>query len=306
VNGATWRARADALRAIPLRDVLRSAGARPDPGDGSKWHFKDMILSVTEPKFMDWTRGVGGGGAIDLAIHLQKTDFMGALAWLAARFPEALTHTQRPPAPRTNRTSFPQFAQGRSRFTPSDQGPPPSTWPEPVARHLGRVRAYLHRQRALPLACVDPVIAQGRLYADQRANAVFLLRDRRNRTVGAELRGSGPVPWKGMARGSRKDAGYFDVSPRQGFQCIVLCESAIDALSCSVLHPQARCISMAGVRANASWLPLLLAMGLPLYCGFDTDPSGERAAKAMAAIHPSIQRLRPGAKDWNDLLQRQS
>ncbi len=43
-----------------------------------------------------------------------------------------------------------------------------------------------------------------------------------------------------------------------------------------------------------------------LYCGFDLDPPGEAMAQAMIALHPSIQRLRPSAKDWNEVLRQRA
>jgi hypothetical protein len=52
-----------------------------------------------------------------------------------------------------------------------------------------------------------------------------------------------------MAPGTRKDLGYFWIGV-QGFREIVLCESAIDAMSCFQLYPHRICISTAGVRAD--------------------------------------------------------
>jgi hypothetical protein len=44
----------------------------------------------------------------------------------------------------------------------------------------------------------------------RRGNAVFLLvAGKAQRSVGAELRGTGPRAWRGMAPGTRKDLGYF-------------------------------------------------------------------------------------------------
>jgi hypothetical protein len=73
------------------------------------------------------------------------------------------------------------------------------------------------------------------LYADAYVNAVFLLLGKRKEAVGAELRGTSRRPWRGMTSGSNKDGGYFSIHPT-GAEVIVLCESAIDALSCFVLH----------------------------------------------------------------------
>ena len=105
-----------------------------------------------------------------------------------------------------------------------------------------------------------------------------------------------------MAPGSRKDHGFFSV-PLASPQAIVLCESAIDALSCHLLHPPFRCLSTSGARPDPAWLSPLLASDLPVFCGFDNDPTGNAMAQRMIQLHPSVRRLPPPAKDWNDALR---
>ena len=152
-----------------------------------------------------------------------------------------------------------------------------------------------------------PLVESGKLYADSRGNAVFLLvAGKANRPVGAELRGSGPRVWRGMAAGSRKDSGYFWIGAPAS-RSIVLCESAIDAISCCAIDPDRICISTSGARANPRWLKGLIARGYEIHCGFDADEPGDNAASQMVALHPTVQRLRPPAHDWNDVLaERQS
>ena len=104
-----------------------------------------------------------------------------------------------------------------------------------------------------------------------------------------------------MAPGTRKDRGYFWIGAPASRE-IVLCESAIDAMSCFQMDPQRICISTSGVRAAAPWLDALLARGYELYCGFDADDPGDAAAARMMALHATIRRLRPPAHDWNDAL----
>lgn len=269
----------DGLRRIPLARVLRAAGAQADHRDPAKWHTAQGVLSVNGVKFIDWNQGRGGGGAIDLAMHLNALDFNAAVQWLSQQFPAAGPPT--PPAPAYQ---------------------PRLALPPPAAAQLGRVQRYLVEQRRLPHALLDPLVQTGRIYADHKANAVFLLFGNENQPVGAELRGTGGHSWRGLAPGSRKDRGCFCVGPDQS-QEAVLCESAIDALSCATLYPNRRCLSTAGARPNPAWLAPLLAQGLRLYCGFDADHTGDHMAQAMIAIHPAVQRLRPPAHDWNDLLQ---
>ena len=167
---------------------------------------------------------------------------------------------------------------------------------------LDRVRQYLTQRRHLPASLLDPLLESGMLYADSRGNAVFLLvAGKANRPVGAELRGTGPRVWRGMAPGTRKDSGYFWIGAT-GSKEIVLCESAIDAISCSPMHPERICISTSGVRSNPRWLGELIARNYAIHCGFDTDNPGDAAATQMIALNPRVTRLRPPAHDWNDAL----
>jgi hypothetical protein len=281
---AAWPERADRLRAVALTAVLRRSGAQPDRFDPHKWHTAQGVLSVTGTQFFNWNLGHGGGGAIDLVMHLHGLGFGQALAWLERHFAAAV--------------SWPVSAWPRR----------PLRLPRPAPEHLAQVRRYLLGQRRLPATLLDPLLDAGTLYADARANAVFLLRGPDAVPVGAELRGTGPIPWRGMAPGSRKDLGAFVIPAARRLPAptplaaSVLCESAIDAISCHALHPAYRCFSTAGARPAPAWLPDLLTQGQRVFCGFDRDPTGEAMAQAMIALHPAIQRLRPARKDWNDVL----
>lgn len=276
---AERRALAAGLRALPLERVLPLCGGQPDRHDRRKWHTPAGPLSVSGAQFMNWSLGTGGGGAIDLVIHLRHLDFKGAVDWLAGQFPEI------PP--------------------PQPGAPPPASTlrlPPSAPNQLARVRDYLVTQRCLPPGLVGSLIDSGSLYADARANAVFLLRDQGQVPVGAELRGTTRAPWHGLAPGSRKDLGCFAI-PAETEPTVVLCESAIDALSCFVLHPHCRCLSTAGARPDPYWLRPLLDQDCQVYCGFDADPTGDAMALAMLTLHPRVQRLRPSQHDWNDVLK---
>jgi hypothetical protein len=275
------RARADRVRAIPLEHILTQSGARPDPHDPCKWHTARGVLSVRGAKFFNWHGGTGGGGAIDLVIHLHQLSFHDALVWLE------------------------QHAAPSTTDPPPSAPPSPLRLPVPAPGQFHTVRRYLVDQRALPLALVDALAQSGDLYADAKANAIFLLRDAHGQPVGAELRGTGPVPWRGMAPGSRKDLGFFSFPPIPRPN-VILCESAIDALSGHVLHPDHRGLSTAGARPNPAWLQDLLQQGCRLRCGFDLDLTGQAMAQAMIALHPSIDLFPPPLLDWNDTLRARS
>lgn len=273
------------LRRIPLNQVLPLLGATPDPHDPQRWHTAEGTLSITGQKFFNWNQTAGGGGAIDLIIHLLHLDFKPAIAHL-----QTIAPGHDGSAPNTTRT--------KTIFTP----------PAPDPDFLPAVRNYLIAHRKLPPHLIDPLIQKKTLYADPCANAVFLMRTPARQTAGAELRGTDPArPWRGLAPASRKKEAYFSIriAPQRP-RAILLCESAIDAISCLSLHPQTACLSTAGIPPDPPWLPLLLACNIPTYCAYDADAPGEQAAQRMIQRYPEIQRLRPTRKDWNDQLRAQT
>ncbi len=285
------RRRAAAVRALPLESVLLLRGAVRNRHDRRKWHTEQGPLSIRGPKFMNWQQGCGGGGAIDLVMHLAEIDFGTAVAWLDDHLPVGQLALDESTADSSGLgISIPRHESRLLRL------------PAPNQHLLSRVLHYLTRRRHLRASLLAPLLECGRLYADDRGNAVFLMvAGKAHRPVGAELRGTGPRRWHGMAPGTGKDLGYFWIGA-SGSQEIVLCESAIDAISCLQLHPEHICLSTAGVRANPRWLRGLLACGYHVHCGFDADKPGDAAAARMIALHPTIQRLPPPGHDWNDAL----
>ncbi|HUY35818.1 MAG TPA: hypothetical protein VMV69_23950 [Pirellulales bacterium] len=79
------RQRAAVVREIALEAVLLCRGAERDPRDRSKWQTEQGPLSVTGKKFMSWRWGRGGGGAINLVMHLAAVAFRAAVEWLEQR-----------------------------------------------------------------------------------------------------------------------------------------------------------------------------------------------------------------------------
>jgi hypothetical protein len=273
------RDRANRVRGVPLQAVLLLTGATRDRYDTAKWHTEKGTISCTGTKFMNWNHMMGGGGAIDLAMHLNNLNFKAAVQWLWDHFPNPDHREQAQPSCGTN-----------LMLPPQEHSKLPS------------VRHYLVQERAIPASLIQILIESGRLYADNRSNAVFLLLGKENKPVGAELRGTTHERWRGMAPGSQKNLGYFSL-PVPRASTVVLCESAIDAISCFALHPGRFCISTSGARPNPSWLPLLIRQGYEIYCGFDSDSTGEKMARDMIVLNPSIKRLCPTHHDWNDLLK---
>jgi hypothetical protein len=284
------RRRADAVRNIPLETVLVRRGASRGRHDKAKWDTEQGPVSVTGMKFFDWHQGLGGGGAIDLVMHLAQADFSTAVDWLENYCVVVSTSDRFSSAYQTGEDVRRMALSNGSLCIPARDD-----------RKLGQVRRYLQDERQLPSTHLVPLIESGSLYADPRGNAVFLLLGSQQRTVGAELRGTGARVWRGMARGTQKNRGFFWIGA-QDLPGIVLCESAIDAISCFALSPDRICISTSGARPGPGWLGKLIKRDYDIYCGFDADEVGDEMARQMIHLHPSVKRLSPPGHDWNDVL----
>jgi len=284
------RRRADAVRNVSLETVLVRRGASRDARDKTKWHTEQGPVSVTGTKFFDWHQGLGGGGAIDLVMHLAQTDFPTAVAWLE-------NYCVTVPSVGRGSSAGLQGVDVRVRGLAKES----LCLPVRDDSKLGQVRRYLQHERLLPAYHLEPLVESGTLYADPRGNAVFLLLGKRQRPVGAELRGTGSRVWRGMARGTEKNRGFFWIGS-EDLPGIVLCESAIDAISCFALSPNRICISTSGARPDPGWLGALIKRDYDIYCGFDEDAVGNEMARQMIHLHPRVKRLSPPGHDWNDVL----
>ncbi len=83
-----------------------------------KWNTGRGAISVTGTKFMNWSRGVGSGGAIDLAVHLWDLDFRDALGWLSRHFPASVPGA----SSYVLRTTPARLLPGRQRIAAQDRG----------------------------------------------------------------------------------------------------------------------------------------------------------------------------------------
>jgi 5S rRNA maturation endonuclease (ribonuclease M5) len=288
---------ADYVRRVDLGEILKQTGGFKQRYDKSKWQTCQGVISVSSngKKFMNWTAGIGGGGAIDLVIHLNECNFKTAVFWLLDNF-----------------ASF-NFNIGKTLKSEAMEpmAPQPTVnvkaraalaLPERVVNRMHQVYNYLSYVRGIPGKIINLIMDSGKLYADNRGNAVFLLLGKEKKVVGAELRGTTDLRWQGMASGSRKDLGAFYVkSPKP--KKMVICESAIDAISYFALHPDCIAISTSGATPNPAWLSLFNDKGFKIFCGFDADNTGDRMADRMINHYPGIKRIRPAKQDWNEVLK---
>ena len=310
-----YKALAASVRAVPLESVIERLGGQVDRYNSAKWRLDGEHISITDERFYNHDRQQGGGGAIDLVMHATGHDYKEAVAYLRdTHGAEAALTAATWHGARQAHTEAQGIVEHAER--PAFRAPPPddARWPQ--------VRAYLINERALPARLVDQMHGRGLIYADHRANAVFLRQDADGQAVGGSLRGTASgSEFKGLAAGSRRDAGHFSFTmgePRQ-FQApqVYLTESPIDALSRAAL------LLRAGERGEMVFastdghgeLPTRqvddgLTRHALIHCGFDRDAGGDTLWARVRERYPDagslVRDLPPkGAKDWNDALRAQ-
>ncbi len=314
-----YKALAAQVRAIPLESVIERLGGEQDRYNHAKYRLDGEHISITGERFYNHDRQQGGGGAIDLVMHATRYSYPEAVAYLRD------THgTDAAITAATWRAA--RQAHDDARHIVEHAERPPFRAPIQDEERWPQVRAYLIEERQLPATLVDDLHTRGMIYADHRANAVFLRQDAESQATGASLRGTAHgSDFKGLAAGTRRDEGHFSftVGTPTAYRAtqIYLAESPIDALSRAALVMRE---SATGERifistdGHGSLPTKAIDAGLErravVHCGFDRDRGGETlwervteryGAQAHETYGP-IDRDRPpaGAKDWNVALQQ--
>lgn len=297
---------ADRVRNLPLEEVAQRLGLEPDKYDRCKWKNDAHIISINDSKFYDHLHDHGGGGAIDLVMHIQDLAFRDAVVWLAG--------------------SSAYVSQPQSRRPSKAKIRKPFKLPIPDQAKWPKARQYLIGQRGLPGRLIDELYSAGKLYAsglteealdklrskgrngEGLVNVVFVRKNFEGKTTGATLRGV-QGKFKGLAEGSQRDQGWFWV--KQGSkqaQRVVLTEAPIDSISLMLLE------QAAGEKRTTAYLSTDGAGGIPypelqnlikrggeVVIAFDADQDAERLSAKVREQIPEATRLRPvHGKDWNE------
>lgn len=180
------------------------------------------------------------------------------------------------------------------------------------AMAIAHCHPFLELERAIPAVALQYWRFDGRIRIDQHSNAVFPHFDN-DGLCGYELRNTG---FKGFAKGGAK--GLWLSKTGQADRRLVICESAIDALSFAVLFADghARYASVGG-KLNPSQPDLirsqinLLPRAAEVIAAMDADDAGRQLAGTIAKAFGDagradllFRRMEPvGFKDWNDQLR---
>ena len=292
------------VRTIPLREVLERYGFQAkSEGTTLRAKSEHHNIVVTGSRWFDNKAGLGGGGAIDLVIHLAKVNFSMACRSLADEFlplssgQTALSfpkHWQQPSNP--EKKSFEELA---AIYAVRND----SSWP--IARN------YLIEQRKISPPLVDELHARGSIYSnDHRPNpsVVFLHRDQHGKVRGATLRDTRHQSAFRPCLGNKLTA-WFAIGNLAEADRIAAVESPIDALSYYSLFG-CRSGRLAVVSCTGATVPRELMLQAhdrrqAFVIALDNDPAGQRGRQKAwdETLNWTGFKLSsdcPRLKDWND------
>lgn len=271
----------DALRQRDLPEIMQAMGAEPDKKDRHNWRTSQGRISIGKDgfKWYNHDSSKGGGGAIDLVMHLNGCNFQSAVYWLL----------NTPMAPIASRK--PEKHQQATGLIP-----------EPNEHRWKEVYLYLTEKRKLPGELVQNLHREGSIYADSFANAVFL----NSQKSGCELRGT---IVGSTYHGYRGEKAAFIVPGDQKNYGLAFTESAIDALSYKALGFKGAVAAYGGQAIN-----IILEMvqthrerfpDLQIIAAFDNDKDGlKMASKLSQEVDRVIVDTPATGKDWNEQLTR--
>ncbi len=264
---------------------------------GNEWVGGNHIINIDGSKFSDLAPGYHfeGNDAIGLVKHVNQCNQAQAIAWLGERFGEvgakraAMAHAQKVTADIIQTQPAPQFT-------------PPV---EDKANWSG-VEHYLTQKRGIPSDCVQMLHNQGLVYADSKANVVFVMRDLNGKTKGAFLEGA-VNNFSGYELGTvRRDSWFYFTlgkKPNEQTSTVVLSFSPIDAISVAMLEyqikgiPENRTVYMAA--DDTSNLPVERLRNVPCVQVAFSQPTVARAVKELL---PHSTQLKCESRDWNTQL----
>ncbi|MBD2254297.1 MobV family relaxase [Nostoc parmelioides] len=299
---ASWQQQTKLLRDLELLDVAWELGL---DYERERWRGHGHIINIDGSKFYDFSpdQQKGGGGAIDLVMHVNNCNFRQAVVWLHERFGEAgveraaIAHVK-------NRAADIIQTEPRPQFTPPVEDR--NNWPA--------VERYLTQQRGIPSDCLQMLYNQSLVYADDQQNAVFVMRNLEGQRNGAFLRGTRGEnnSFKGYSKGTkRRDSWfYFGLGGQATDKTnhVLLCSSPIEAISRAMLEylvrgnvPPERTLYMAVDNINS--LPVERLQNIPnILVTFGKDQSTHAAAQRVLKLLPQSQQVLSKAADWNEQL----
>ncbi|GFO73446.1 hypothetical protein BJAS_P4258 [Bathymodiolus japonicus methanotrophic gill symbiont] len=282
---------ANLVRDTDLAEIMERSNAKRLKGRGNVWEYNGEQIALNNSKFFNHYQNFGGGGAIDLVMHLQGFDFSQAVRWLGdevgnnAAIGSAMTHAKK------------EAEKATKAHAPL---------PDPIDQHWPHVRDYLIEKRGLDKKYIDFLHDKDRIFSDFMKNACF-----RYGSKGVEKSGTRGIKWKGF-NGVKDDGFKLTKKNPDG---VVFVESGIDAISFIQLletipeYAEYKNFDIIAVGGVSSRVVFNLSKKYDrVVIGFDNDKNmrGDKSFDDIQGYikNKEVERLTPAPlNDWNEYIK---
>lgn len=289
------------LRNIGLDSIITGFGYEKDKkqSDSRRNVYETSVgkISIQGPKFFNFSTNKGGGGAIDLTMHLKNCSFKDACNFLGGTTRKERTTTT------------------RKNYYSEKEKIKETNIPEKDDSKTNIVLDYLVNTRKIPSDFVNLLVKHNAIYANSYGSVVFkhssFLPDDSGkfRTTGATVRGT-KNKFK-QTLGNKNEGLFWFGKPVKEAEGVILAESPIDIISYFCLKsgsPDNCFISLSGLFFPSSlkeFLPfkkkIILALDNP---DFEKNPTAHEAnlrlEEEIKLIFPNVIRGIPNFKDFNE------
>jgi DNA primase len=315
------------IRNVDIIDLAERLGFERDKYDKKEYRRDDIKVSIDDKRgrFNSFTSDVHGAGAIDFVMKTENLSFQQAAQMIADMY--AIPNVEnnafsiqrdqnQSKSPKENSNNI--IKDYKKETEKAKQEPDEKILIMPEKADTDKeIKEYLTKERAIDPKVVNALISKGYIYQEkQHNNVVFIAKDTNGKTTGAEIKGTDPsVKFKGMAKGSDKNAGAFTLKLNNSKESLVLTESALDAISyCSLNKTEnATVISTSGLSpAITPAISNIIEKDniKNVKIAYDKDKPGQEAAEKLKDalqekyndINIEIKTPEKG-KDWNENLQ---
>jgi Plasmid recombination enzyme len=284
----------DPLRLVSLEKVAEALCLESDHQARPTWRHQGHQIRINGTQFYDWheTQMKGGGGAIDLVMHVHQSDFKSAVAWLSDRFGEEMMI---------------KAGSEYAKLAAQEAGSPRFEPPTPAVEKWAEVRSYFVGQQ-LPGGLIDALHDQGLLYADGEGNAVFLQRDLHSQEVTGAYRQNGDS-FSGTVLGSDRERGRFywlrGGQPEDAVKQVVVGQTPMDAVAIGVMRPvpavKTMYLSVDGVMPTEY---LRECAPNKVTVAMNQDELGQHLVRQAQEELSQVRQIRPKQVDWMEELKR--
>lgn len=283
-----------------LEAVAWELGFDSMPKKAGIWRRGKSIIKIDDNRFYWGEEKREGYGAISLIMQGNNYDFERTIEWMQERF-----------EPSEILSAVAEYAQTKISAILEKEISCKFVPPVPDDNQWQRVYSYLTKTKKLSPEIVNSLHEKGIIYADTRANIIFLNRliEENNRITGATCMGTDER--REIVAGTHRKAGCFWViaggKKSELIERAVIATEPIEVLSLSTLSRREEVKTIYLAVDDLRCLPDKFCQEIPeVIVAYGRSNRENEMASQMAKILPNSFRLLPSAPSWNQQLQWQN